>query len=50
MRSRRSATLPRGRRVEDNAPYHGLAVDALKGTHAYEIICSLGNRVERVYR
>lgn len=22
---------------------------ALKGTHAYEIICSLGNRVERVY-
>ena len=23
---------------------------ALKGTHAYEIICSLGNRVERVYR
>jgi len=22
----------------------------LKGTHAYEIICSLGNRVERVYR
>ena len=23
---------------------------ALKGTHAYEIICSFGNRVERVYR
>ncbi|MBR4654559.1 MAG: alanine racemase [Kiritimatiellae bacterium] len=23
---------------------------ALKGTHAYEIICSLGNRVERTYR
>ena len=23
---------------------------ALKGTHAYEIICSLGNRVERMYR
>ena len=23
---------------------------ALKGTHAYEIICSLGNRVERLYR
>jgi len=22
---------------------------ALKGTHAYEIICSLGNRVERIY-
>ena len=22
---------------------------ALKGTHAYEIICSFGNRVERVY-
>ena len=23
---------------------------ALKGTHAYDIICSFGNRVERVYR
>ena len=23
---------------------------ALKGTHAYDIICSLGNRVERVFR
>jgi alanine racemase len=22
---------------------------ALKGTHAYDIICSFGNRVERVY-
>ena len=23
---------------------------SLKGTHAYDIICSFGNRVERVYR
>ena len=34
-----------------SAPHHSSpdTWGALKGTHAYEIICSLGNRVERVY-
>ena len=30
-----------------------LAIDEaaqLKGTHPYDILCSLGNRVERIYR
>ena len=37
--------------LPDILPFAGLADDwaALKGTHAYDIICSFGNRVERVY-